>query len=226
MARWGMVIDLDKCSGCQACNVACATENNVSLGDAKHARDSRIIRWLTFVSHAEGVYPHLKREMFLAPCLQCENPPCTAVCPVSATYKNGEGVVGQIYWRCIGCRYCVNACPYTCKYFNWDDPKWPGEIARATNPDVELRTKGVTEKCLFCYHRLQRAKEQAKVEKREVSSDDYVPACAEACPTEAIFFGDLDDDESEVSVLSRDPRAMRLLEDIGTHPKVWHMREK
>lgn len=226
MPQWGMVIDLDKCSGCQVCVVACATENNTPLGSQKEAAMGRLIRWLQLLPQIEGEYPHITAKLIPIMCQQCEKPPCTYVCPVSATYPNPDGVVAQIYWRCIGCRYCVNACPYTIKWFNWFKPTWPKGLSQATNPDVELRDKGVTEKCCFCYHRLQRAKERAKVEGRQLRQSDYIPACAEACPTEAIVFGDLKDPDSEVSRLARSPRAFILLEELGTKPKVIYLNSR
>ena len=226
MPRWGMVIDLDVCSGCQACVVACATETNVSLGSNKEAAMGRLIRWIQTLVTLDGEYPHVTAQLLPVMCQQCERPPCTYVCPVAATYLNPDGVVAQIYWRCIGCRYCVNACPYTIKWFNWWTPSWPGEMEKGTNPDVELRYKGVVEKCLFCYHRFQRAKEQVKAEGRPLRQEDYLPACVEACPTNAIVFGNLDNPESEVSQLSRSPRAFRLLEELGTKPKVTYLKSR
>lgn len=224
MVQWGMVIDLDKCSGCQACVAACAMESSVPLGSAEEAALGRLIRWLQMLPRVQGRYPHLSASLTPMMCQHCERPPCTYVCPVSATYRNPEGNVAQIYWRCIGCRYCVNACPYTVKWFNYSDPVWPGGTAEATNPDVELREKGVTEKCGFCSQRLQRAKELARVEGRPLAPGEYVPACAEACPARAIVFGDLDDPESEAGRLARSPRAVRLLEDLGTRPNVIYLQ--
>ncbi|MBI4469999.1 MAG: 4Fe-4S dicluster domain-containing protein [Acidobacteria bacterium] len=223
MTRLGMVIDLNKCSGCQACVVACATENNVGLGNPEDAAMGRIIRWLQILPEIEGEYPHVSGKLLPMMCQQCDRPSCTYVCPVAATYPVSNGTVAQIYWRCIGCRYCVNACPYTLKWFNWWKPVWPGEMASGTNPDVTLRDKGVTEKCTFGSHRLLRAKEQAREEKRPMRATDYVPACVESCPTDAIVFGDLDDPDSEVSQLTRSSRASRVLEEVGTRPKVSYL---
>ncbi|MBI4564380.1 MAG: 4Fe-4S dicluster domain-containing protein [Planctomycetes bacterium] len=224
MVRWGMVIDLDKCSGCQACGVACAAESNVAPGSPREAWKGRLIRWLQFLPQAEGTYPNVAAALQPMMCQQCDRPACTYVCPVSATYPNPQGIVAQIYWRCIGCRYCINACPYTTKWFNWWEPQWAGNTAKATNPDVELRQKGISEKCLFCSHRLQRAKERARAERRPLASHEYVPACVEACPTGAIVFGDLEDPQSEVSKLARSPRAFRVLEELGTKPKVIYLK--
>jgi molybdopterin-containing oxidoreductase family iron-sulfur binding subunit len=117
------------------------------------------------------------------------------------------------------------ACPYTVKSYDWYEPWWPQEMASALNPDVSVRPAGVVEKCTFCIHRLQKAKEQAAVEDRELQEGDYVPACAESCPTQAISFGDLDNRESRVSKLARSPRAYRLLEELGTKPKVYYLSE-
>ncbi len=224
--RWGMTIDLDKCTACGACVVACSQENNQMLGSPEEAAMGRVIRWIKILPFHEGEFPSPKSRLAPMPCQQCDNPPCTKVCPVYATFKNEEGIVGQVYARCIGCRYCVNACPYTCKSFNWKVPEWPAELQAELNPDVSVRPKGVVEKCLFCHHRLQRAKEKASAEGgRPLAEKDYQPACAEVCPAKAIVFGDLNDPDSDVSMLSRSDRAFRLLEELGTDPKVTYLRE-
>jgi molybdopterin-containing oxidoreductase family iron-sulfur binding subunit len=158
--------------------------------------------------------------------MQCDNPPCVKVCPVGATYLNDEGLVAQIYPRCIGCRYCANACPYTAKYFNWYAPEWPDSERQHLNPDVSVRPKGVIEKCTFCHQRLQKAKENARAEERDLREEDYQPACVEACPTAAITFGDLDNPNHRVAKLKEDPRAMRVMEDLGTEPKVYYLARR
>jgi molybdopterin-containing oxidoreductase family iron-sulfur binding subunit len=158
--------------------------------------------------------------------MQCDRPPCTAVCPVRATSLGEEGIVGQIYPRCIGCRYCANACPYTAKSFNWRSPTYPSSTAPMLNPDVSTRPVGVIEKCTFCHHRLQQAREQAAIEARPLREEDYVPACADSCPTGAIAFGDLDNPNHRVAELVHDPRAFRLLEELGTEPKVYYLAEE
>jgi len=218
MALWGMVIDLDRCTGCQACVMACKAENNVPAVGAREAARGRIISWMqVLVEESEERVRFLPR-----PCLQCDDPPCTKVCPVYATYRNPEGIVAQIYARCIGCRFCMAACPYNAKYFNWlrYQKEAPGQ-----NPDVSLRPKGVVEKCTFCHHRLQRARERALAERRDLAPGEYVPACAEACPTRAIAFGDLSDPGGEVARLARSPRAFKLGEQLGTKPKVIYLSE-
>ena len=219
MALWGMVIDLDRCTGCQACVMACKAENNVPAVGAREASRGRTISWMQLLTEETE-----ERLRFLPrPCLQCDDPPCTKVCPVYATYRNPEGIVAQVYARCIGCRFCMAACPYNAKYFNWYryQKEAPGQ-----NPDVSVRTKGVVEKCTFCHHRLQKARERAGVEKRELGPGEYVTACAEACPARAILFGDLSDPRSEVARLARSPRAFRLLEELGTKPKVVYLAER
>ncbi len=223
--RWGMVIDLDRCTGCQACVTACQVENNVPPPTAEGAAQGRSIRWMDLVPHVEGEYPRVKAALLPRPCMHCDNPPCIKVCPVGATTKGEDGIVIQVYARCIGCRYCTNACPYTLRYFNWYEPAWPDALGLAVNPDVSVRPKGVVEKCTFCHHRLQKARDRASAEGRDLEAGEYVPACVEACPTRAMTFGDLDDPTSEAALQSRSPRVFRLLEELGTEPKVFYLRE-
>ncbi len=225
MARWGMVIDLDKCTACQACVVACQVENNVPPMGPEEAGRGRAIFWMKVIALPEGKFPEAKVRFLPLPCLHCDNPPCVTVCPVDATNITPEGIVRQIFARCIGCRYCTTACPYTRRYFNWYGPDWPTPMSESLNPDVSVRPKGVVEKCTFCHHRLQKAREKALAEKRPLAPGEYTTACVESCPAKAIFFGDLEDPSSEVAQLARSPRAFRLLEDLGTQPKVIYLSE-
>ena len=225
MPRWGMVIDLNKCTGCGECVAACKVENNVAIVGPDESAQGRTMLWMDLLTSYEGEYPDVHVRHLPRPCLHCDNPPCIKVCPVRATYRNDEGIVTQIFPQCIGCRYCMAACPYTVKCFDWYRPNWPKEMQAALNPDVSVRPAGVVEKCTFCIHRLQKAKEQAEAEDRELRDGDYVPACVESCPTKAIAFGDLDNKNSEVLVLTKSPRAFRLLEDLGTEPKVFYLSE-
>lgn len=225
MPKFGMVIDLDRCTGCQACVVACRVENNVPSAPPDQAAMGREISWMEIIETVSGEYPQVRARYMPRPCFQCENPPCIRVCPVKATYINPDGIVGQVYGRCIGCRYCTNACPYAAKYFNWYTPTWPEPLPQSLNPDVSVRPKGVVEKCTFCHHRLQKANEQCRAENRPLEDGDYVPACVQSCPTKAMYFGDLEEPTSEVATLARSSRAFRLLEELGTEPKVIYLTE-
>jgi molybdopterin-containing oxidoreductase family iron-sulfur binding subunit len=221
-----MVIDLDKCTACQACVVACKVENNVPISSPEDARRGRVMLWMELIAIVEGEFPHLKTRFIPRPCMHCDRAPCIKVCPTRATYKNDEGLIAQVYGQCIGCRYCANNCPYTVKYFNWFKPQWPETLQHAINPDVSVRPKGVIEKCTFCHHRLIKAREEAKAEGRGLRHEDYVPACVQSCPSNAMYFGDLDDENSMVWRLSHSPRAFRLLEELGTEPKVIYLSEE
>jgi molybdopterin-containing oxidoreductase family iron-sulfur binding subunit len=229
MALWGMVIDLDRCTGCQACALACKAENNVPAVGPREAARGRSISWMQVLDghhSVHGASPPIGEagtpEGFIPrPCFHCDDPPCTRVCPVNATNRTPEGIVTQIYSRCIGCRFCMVACPYNAKFFNWRRYQSDGP---ERNPDVSVRPKGVVEKCTFCHHRLQHARERARAEGREMDPGEYVPACAEACPTQAIAFGDMADAKSDVARLARTPRAFRFGEEMGTRPKVFYLR--
>lgn len=224
MARWGMVIDLDRCSACQACVVACQVENNIPPASALEAGQGRALAWIRLVplpAGEGGEHPGLR--LIPVPCMHCEHPPCTKVCPVEATQVGEDGLVAQVYSRCIGCRYCTTACPYTVRQFNWRRPEWPPPLERALSPDVSVRPRGVVEKCSFCHHRLQLAQDEARLAGRPLRDGDYLPACVESCPTGAMAFGDLDDPRSAVSRLAQSHRAFRLLEELGTHPKVVYL---
>lgn len=228
MQKWAMVIDLDKCTGCGACVVGCQTENNIPLPTPQSFEQGRSIRWMSLLPYfTDAEFPHVNFRVLPRPCMQCDNPPCVKVCPVRATYKSEEtGIVGQIFARCIGCRYCTTACPYTVRYFNWFEPKWPDEMKNCLDKDVSIRPKGVVEKCTFCHHRLVRAREKAKAEGRDLLPNDYLPACVEVCPANAMYFGDLENPKSIVSEFSRSRRAFKLMDDLGTEPKVIYLSEQ
>lgn len=226
MPKWGMVIDLNRCTGCAECVTACKVENNVAIVGKEESEKGRTMLWMDIITLHEGKYPDVKVRYMPRPCFHCDNPPCTKVCPVRATYLNNEGIVAQIFPQCIGCRYCMAACPYTVKSFNWFTPQWPQTMTNAMNPDVSVRPEGVVEKCTFCVHRLQKAKEIAKVEERDLEDKDYIPACVESCPTQAISFGNLDNPVSEVSTLIKSYKTFRLMEELGTEPKVYYLSEE
>jgi Fe-S-cluster-containing dehydrogenase component len=227
LPHWGMVIDLDKCTGCQACSAACRAENNVPFAGPDEAEIGRAVFWQEVLeTEVNGQYPFLETQFVPRLCMHCANPPCVKVCPVEATYLTEEGVVLMDYDRCIGCRFCTTACPYAVRYFNWYEPEFPAPLDQALNPDVPVRSKGVVEKCTFCIHRLEEAKARAAEEGRELRDAELVllPACNQACPASARYFGDLHDPESTVSRLARSPRAFLLLEELGTEPKVTYLK--
>jgi len=221
-----MAIDLDRCTGCGACMAACHQENNLPAAGPEESSRDRAFHWLRLLPEVSGSGAEVKVRYVPQPCVQCDDPPCVRVCPVHATYLSEEGIVAQIYSRCIGCRYCMAACPYNAKVFNWYEPEWPGDLKRSTNPDVSLRPKGVVEKCTFCHHRVVKAREETRAAGREMRDGDVTPACAESCPAGAIVFGDLDDPTSRVSEMTRNPRAFRLHADLGTKPKVYYLAER
>lgn len=227
MPRWGMVIDLDKCTGCQSCSAACRAENNVPFAGPDQAALGRAIFWQEVLEREVlGPYPFLETQFVPRLCMHCDNPPCVKVCPVGATFKNDEGVVLMDYDRCIGCRLCMTACPYGVRYFNWATPQFPAPLDQALNPDVPVRPKGVVEKCTFCIHRLEEAKARAAEERRGLTDAEvvFLPSCNQACPASARYFGDLEDPESSVSRLARGRRAFLLLEELGTEPRVYYLK--
>jgi molybdopterin-containing oxidoreductase family iron-sulfur binding subunit len=226
MPKWAMVIDLDKCTGCGACMVACKVENNISIVSPEEAENGRVMFWMDMITTYEGELSHLQAKNMPKPCFHCDDPPCTKVCPVRATYRNSEGLVAQIYNRCIGCRYCMAACPFTAKVFNWSEPQWLEGDASCFNPDVSKRMNGVVEKCSFCSHRLMKVREQADLEERSIRDEEYVPACAEICPADAISFGDIENKKSNVYKLSKSYRSSRLMDDLGVEPKVYYLAER
>ena len=238
--RYGMVIDIDKCTGCGTCMVACAAENNVMVRSDESDKE-RSITWMQLYRITNGkAFPETEVCYFPRPCMHCEEDghghhtsPCVTVCVATATKLDfNTGIVSQIYTRCIGCRYCQAACPYDARYFNWWDgykliQPFPKGMERSLSPEVSVRMRGVIEKCTFCHHRLMRAKNQAYAEERkELAEEDYITACTEACPAQAITFGDLNNPDHKVSQLIQSPYAFRLLERLETKPKVYYISKK
>ena len=225
--RFGMAIDLDRCLRCQACVVACAAENNVPPLGAEQSALVRPIHWMDMLMPDAGAADsELGRAPAPIPCMHCERPECVKVCPVGATYLADDGVVTQVWDRCIGCRYCMAVCPYGRRYFNWTAPAWPGGDPSSANPDVALRPAGVVEKCTLCQHRIRAVLERARIDDEPVADAaiQRLPACAATCPARAITFGDLADPDSALSKLAKDPRAVQLLARFGTGPKVFYLR--
>jgi len=223
--RWGMAIDLDRCTGCEACVVACHAENNLPVSNPEQAAQGRTAHWIRVDRYYEGEFPNVKVKYRPVLCQQCDNAPCEPVCPVYATYHNPEGLNVQVYNRCVGTFYCANNCPYTVRYFNWFAPQWPEPLELQHNPDVAVRMGGVMEKCTFCIQRIKRAKEDASQDSRPLADGDVQPACVQSCPAEAMVFGDLNDPQSRVSRLAGSGRSTRLLEELGTRPKVFYLEK-
>ena len=224
MTKWGMTIDLDRCTGCEACVVACRIENNVAVDGPEAATHGRATEWLRVDRHVEGEFPDVRVRFEPVLCVHCDDAPCVKVCPVSATYETEQGLNAQIHPRCIGTRACAHACPYTVRYFNWSEPAWDAPLEQTINPDVAVRWKGIMEKCTFCVQRIRRVADRAKEEARPIADGEVQPACAQSCPTRAITFGNLEDPESRVAVLAASPRAERPLEELGTGPRVSYLR--
>ncbi|MFC1986283.1 sulfate reduction electron transfer complex DsrMKJOP subunit DsrO [Chloroflexota bacterium] len=226
MARWGMVIDLDKCVGCQACTIACKEENNVPYGSPQEQSMRRESYWNKVIAVSNGEYPTGRVEFIPMPCMHCDDAPCVVVCPAKATYRRDDGIIMQDFRRCIGCKYCIAACPYGVRNFNFKEqseeeyhrPDLPPNRADRGPWPFPHRVHGVVEKCTFCFHRIdQGLKEGKKI------GIDVVPACVEACPTKARAFGDLDDADSPVSHLLASSGGIKLREEMGTDPKVFYL---
>ena len=223
--RWGMAIDLNRCTGCNGCQIACRQENNVPTQGPEPKYDAGQIEWMSMLwedSEDAQAVP----QLLPFPCQHCHDAPCVKVCPVGATHKDSEGITVQTWDRCIGCRYCMVACPYGRRFFNWEHYEFEGSLVQMLNPDVATRPDGVVEKCTFCSHRLKRVREEARLERREMADEDLrrLPACASACPADAITFGDLNDPDSSVSRLRRSPSVFYLLEYLGTDPNVFYLK--
>ncbi len=230
--HWGLAIDLNLCVGCNSCVIACQAENNIPVVGKSEVINRRIMHWIKIDRYYSESPDDPKVYFQPLTCQHCDNAPCENVCPVSATNHSSEGLNQMTYNRCVGTKYCINNCPYKVRRFNWYrytnnkvfDFNTASELGKMVlNPDVTVRERGVVEKCSFCVQRIQEKKLQAKLENRTLKDYEIKTACMQACPSQAIIFGNLNDKNSKVSGLFSDPRRYNLLEELHTLPSIGYL---
>jgi len=226
--KWEMAIDLDRCTGCSACVVACYAENNIPVVGKERNLNGREMSWLRIARYQEPNHETGALETYFTPemCGQCANAGCEPVCPVYATYHNDEGINAMVYNRCVGTRYCLNNCAYKQRRFNWRTYEFPAPLHMQLNPGVTVREKGVMEKCNFCYTRIRDVKDAAKDQGREIFDGEVLTACQQTCPTDAITFGNIKDPKAKVTqIKSTTKRGYTQLEEVNYKPAITYLKK-